>query len=101
VHQRFDRHAREVIPSRDFKVASNVLDAFLKSREEPIPDLLKAIRKIAEERQMSKKFTDQVVSGYLAEPEQSRFGVINDCQFSLFSNQTPAKSMTTERAWTR
>ena len=48
-----------------FKVASNVLDAFLKSREEPIPDLLKAIRKIAEERQMSKKFTDQVVSGYL------------------------------------
>lgn len=54
-----------------------MLDAFLKSREEPIPDLLKAIRKSAEERQMSKKFTDQVVSGYLAEPEQSRFGVIN------------------------
>ena len=26
---------------------------------------------------MSKKFTDHVVSGYLAEPEQSRFGVIN------------------------
>lgn len=26
---------------------------------------------------MSQKFTDQVVSGYLAEPEQTTFGVIN------------------------
>jgi hypothetical protein len=38
---------------------------------------LEVIRKIAEERQLSQKFTDQVVSGYLAEPEQTRFGVIN------------------------
>ena len=60
-----------------FKVASRILDAFLDTHAEPIPDPLEVIRKIAEERQLSQKFTDQVVSGYLAEPEQTRFGVIN------------------------
>jgi hypothetical protein len=60
-----------------FKVASRILDAFLDTHAEPVPDPLEVIRKIAEERQLSQKFTDQVVSGYLAEPEQTRFGVIN------------------------
>jgi hypothetical protein len=60
-----------------FQVANDVLDSFLKTRREPIPDPLEVIRKLAVERQMSQKFTDQVMSGYLAEPEASRFGVIN------------------------
>ena len=38
---------------------------------------LEVIRKIAEERQFSQKFTDQVVSGYLAEAEPNWFCVIN------------------------
>ena len=78
-----------------------MLDAFLKSREEPIPDLLKAIRKIAEERQMSKKFTDQAATRQLSSQLKIMRERLGDCQFSLLSNQTPAKSMTTERAWTR
>jgi hypothetical protein len=60
-----------------FLVASRVLDAFLKTREEPIPDPLAAIRKIAEERKMTQKLTDEVVARYVAEPEPTRFGVIN------------------------
>jgi len=60
-----------------FKVASSVLDAFLKSREVKVVEPLEVIRKIAEERQFSQKFTDQVVSGYLAEAEPSWFCVIN------------------------
>ena len=42
-----------------------------------MPNPLEVIRKLAEDRQLSQKFTDQVVSGYLAEPEATRFGVIN------------------------
>lgn len=53
------------------------LDAFVKTHQEPISDPLEVIRKLAEERQLSQKFRDQVVSGYLAEPEATRFGVIN------------------------
>jgi hypothetical protein len=60
-----------------FKVASEVLDAFLKTHEEPIPDPVEMIRKLAEARQFSQKFTDETVSSYLTEPEQSGFGVIN------------------------
>lgn len=63
--------------SEGFRVASSVLDAFLKTREEPIADPLDAIRKIAETRNFSQKLTDEVVSGYLVEPEPNRFGVIN------------------------
>ncbi len=33
--------------------------------------------KVALARKFFKKFTDEVVTGYLAEPEPSRFGVIN------------------------
>jgi hypothetical protein len=53
------------------------LDAFLKVREESIPDTLDTIRELAEARKFSQKFTDEVVSSYPAEPEASRFGVIN------------------------
>jgi hypothetical protein len=60
-----------------FKVAGEVLDAFLKTHEEPIPDPMEMIRKIADSRQFSQRFTDETVSSYLTEPEASRFGVIN------------------------
>lgn len=63
--------------SEGFRVASSVLDAFLKTREEPIEDPLETIRKIAEARAFSQKLTDEVVSSYLVEPEANRFGVIN------------------------
>src|SRR5258708_1906083 len=48
--------------SEGFKVASSVLDAFLKTREVKVVDPLEVIRKIAEERQFSQKITDEVVS---------------------------------------
>lgn len=60
-----------------FQVANTVLDAFLASRTEPIPDPVAVIIKLAEERKLSQKFTDEIVSHYHAEPEQNRFGVIN------------------------
>src|SRR6266513_2288251 len=60
-----------------FKVSSQLLDAFLKTREEPIEDSLETIRKIAEARQFSQKLTDEVTSSYLIKPEATRFGVIN------------------------
>ena len=63
--------------SEGFRLASSVLDAFLKTREEPIVDPLETIRKIAEARQFSQKLTDEVVSSYLVEPEANRFGLIN------------------------
>jgi hypothetical protein len=63
--------------SEGFQVASSCLDAFLKTREDPIPDPVETIRKIAEARQFSQKLTDEVVSSYLVEPEANRFGLIN------------------------
>jgi len=63
--------------SEGFSVASSMLDAFLKTREEPIEDPVEAIRKIAEARKFSQKLTDEVVSSYLVEPEPNRFGLIN------------------------
>jgi hypothetical protein len=63
--------------SEGFRVASSVMDEFLKTREEPIEDPLETIRIIAEARQLSQKLTDEVVSSYLGEPETNRFGVIN------------------------
>lgn len=83
------RHAHVHLTSREltcrmgeavgeaFTVASSVLDSFVKTHEEAVPDPLEVIRKLAQDRQMSQKFTDQAVSGYLAEPEPTRFGVIN------------------------
>ena len=68
----------EAVVGEGFQVASTVLDAFLKTREEPIENPLTAIRKIPEARNFSQKFTDETVSSYLAEPEPSRFGIIND-----------------------
>jgi len=53
-----------------FKVSSELLDAFLKTREEPIRDPVETIRKIAEARQLSQKLTDEVVSSYLVEPSK-------------------------------
>ena len=58
-------------------MASEILDAFLKTHDEPIPVPLETIRKIVEARQLSQKFTDDTVSSYLTEPEPTRFGVIN------------------------
>ena len=63
--------------SEGFSVASSVLNAFLKTREEPIVDPVETIRKIAEARKFSQKLTDEVVSSYLIEPEPNRFGMIN------------------------
>jgi hypothetical protein len=63
--------------SEGFRVSSSVLSAFLKAREEPVVDPLDTIRKIAEESNFSKKFSDELVSGYLLEPKPNRFGVIN------------------------
>lgn len=60
-----------------FMVAAKVLDAFLKTKEEPIPDPLAVIRKIAEERKMSQKLADEVVARYATEPEPNRYGLIN------------------------
>jgi hypothetical protein len=60
-----------------FKVANAVLDAFLKTREEPIADPVETICQLAEARKLSLKFTDQVISSYAVEPEPTRFGVIN------------------------
>jgi hypothetical protein len=63
--------------SEGFRLSSSLLDAFLKTREEPIEDPVDAIRKIAEARKFSQKLTDEVVSSYLVEPEPNRFGLIN------------------------
>jgi hypothetical protein len=63
--------------SEGFRVSSAMLTAFLKAREESIVNPLETIRKIAEERNFSKKFSDELVSGYLLEPKPNRFGVIN------------------------
>jgi len=60
-----------------FVVASQVLDAFLKAKDDPVPDPLAVIRKIAEERKMTQRFTDEVIARYVAEPDLNRFGVIN------------------------
>lgn len=63
--------------SKAFQVASATLGAFLKTHEEPIANPADTIRRLAVERKLSQKFTDEVVSSYQAEPEPSRFGVIN------------------------
>jgi hypothetical protein len=63
--------------SEGFSLAGSMLDAFLKTREEPIQDSVETIRRIAEARKFSQKLTDEVVSSYLVEPEPNRFGVIN------------------------
>ena len=63
--------------SHAFEIASSALDTFLATRMEPIIDPVAAIRKIAEERKLSQKFTDEIVGHYQVEPEPSRFGVIN------------------------
>src|SRR5437667_9867092 len=63
--------------SEGFRVASSVLDAFLKTREVKVVDPVEVIRKIAEERKLSQKLTDEVVSSYLIEPDPNWYGVIN------------------------
>lgn len=60
-----------------FDLAATVLDTFLKTREAPIADPVETIRKLTESRKLSRKFADEVVSSYVAEPEPTRFGVIN------------------------
>ena len=63
--------------SDSFRVAATVLDTFLLTRGEPVADPVETIRQLAEGRKMSQKFVDEVVSSYAAEPEPTRFGVIN------------------------
>ncbi len=63
--------------SNAFKVAATVLDTFLLTRGELVADPVETIRQLAEGRKMSQKFVDEVVSSYAAEPEPTRFGVIN------------------------
>ena len=58
-------------------MASTLLDAFLKNKEEPVPDPVETIRKLAAQRKLSQKLTDEVISSFQAEPEPTRFGVIN------------------------
>lgn len=70
--------------SEGFSLAGSMLDAFLKTREEPIADPVETIRKIAEERKVSQKLTAAVVSSYLVKPEPNRFGMIN-----AFTNAAP------------
>jgi hypothetical protein len=41
--------------SQGFRLSSSLLDAFLKTRDEPLEDPVEAIRKIAEARQFSQK----------------------------------------------
>src|SRR5207253_3482447 len=61
--------------SEGFRVASSILDAFLKTRAEPVPDPFDTIRKIAEARNFSQKFTDEITSSYLAEPQPNQLGI--------------------------
>ncbi len=63
--------------SNAFQVANNLLEMFLKTKEEPVPDPAETIRRIAAERKLSQKFTDEVISSFQVEPDPSRFGVIN------------------------
>lgn len=63
--------------SEGFRISSDVLNVFLKAREVRVVDPLEVIRKIAEERKFSQKFSDEAVSGYLAEPDPNWFCVIN------------------------
>jgi hypothetical protein len=60
-----------------FDVVNSVLDAFLKTRQEPIADPAETICRLAEARKLSLKLTDEVLSSYATEPEPTRFGVIN------------------------
>jgi hypothetical protein len=60
-----------------FKVASSALDRFLKTRKEVVPEPVETIRQLAETRKLSRKFADEVASSYAAEPDPTRFGVIN------------------------
>jgi hypothetical protein len=65
------------VVSEGFRVSSDLLDAFLKTREGPIEHLVETIRKIADARQFSQKLTDADCASYLVEPEANRFGLIN------------------------
>lgn len=60
-----------------FRIANSVLDRFVATHAEPVVDPVETIRRLAEARKMSQKFADEVVSSYAAEPEPTRFGVIN------------------------
>ena len=63
--------------SHAFEMASSLLEAFLKTKEEPVPDPVETIRRLANQRKLSQKFTDEVISSYQVESDPSRFGVIN------------------------
>lgn len=60
-----------------FRVACEILDAFLKAKSDPIADPVSLIRKLAEERKLAQRLTDEIVGRYIADPEPNRFGLVN------------------------
>ena len=72
----FSRRVAEGI-SCGFSIANELLDEFVRAHQDAVADPIDTIRHIAEQRKLSKRFADQVVSSYLTEPIESRFGVIN------------------------
>ena len=73
-----------------FRVSADIVDAFLKTQEEPVENPFETIREIAERRKLTRKFTDKVISSYLTEPAYkfNRFAVIN--AFSNAAQSLPA-----------
>ncbi len=63
--------------SEAFRIANSALDSFIATHEEPVMDPVETIRQLAETRKMSQKFADEVVSSYSAEPDPTKFGIIN------------------------
>ena len=63
--------------SEGFKVAQLSMERFLKAREEPVPDPVETIRKLAKARKYSQKFADEVIGSFYQEPNNNRYGVIN------------------------
>lgn len=55
----------------------DVLDRFSKSVEEEVEHPSEVIARLAKKRGLSEKLRDQVKSSYEAEPNKSRFGIIN------------------------
>lgn len=69
------RMAEEI--SHSFQMASSLLEAFLKTKEEPVHDPVETIRRPAAQRKLSQKFTNEVISSFQVKPDPSRFGMIN------------------------
>ncbi len=71
-----------------FRVAADILDAFLKTHEERVEEPVETMREIAQQRKLSQRFADKVVNSYLTEPAYNRFAVIN--AFSSAAHSLPS-----------